>query len=112
MGMRCQDNACSSGYGLRATMGLGKLEELFHFIRSQVKRRQWGVMTHVAPPSLVGKRSHRTGLSLSTTHQPMPSIPQDCMSLSYSFPARLEGICAHLYLVCGKCQLPYTEDNP
>ena len=29
----------------------------------------------------------------------MPSIPQDCMSLSYSFPARLEGICAHLYLV-------------
>src|SRR6266700_1676772 len=98
MGMSCQDNACASGYGLWATMGLGKLEELFHFLRSQVKRGQWGVMTHGAPPSLVGKHSHRTGLSLSTTHQPMPSIPQDCMSLSYSFPARLEGICARLDL--------------
>src|SRR5437870_1678875 len=39
MGMSCQDNACASGYGLRTTMGLGKLEELFHFMRSQVKRR-------------------------------------------------------------------------
>src|SRR6266704_334886 len=99
MGMRLQDNACSSGHGVCATMGLGTLEGLFHFGSGLVNVRQWGVMTHVAPPSLVGKRSHRTGLSLSTTHQPMPSIPQDCMSLSYSFPARLEGICAHLYLV-------------
>jgi len=58
MGMRAENNACSSGYCLRATMGLGKLEEVFHFIRSQLKRRQEAVMTHVAPPSLVGERLH------------------------------------------------------
>jgi len=49
MGMHEEENACSSGYGLRATMGLGKLEEVFHFIRSQLKRRQWGV--YYFPPS-------------------------------------------------------------
>jgi hypothetical protein len=56
-------------------MGLGKLEEVFDFMSSQVNRRQEGVMTHGAPPSLVGKRSHRTSLSLFTTHQPRSPIP-------------------------------------
>jgi hypothetical protein len=40
MGMREEDNACAASQSLWATMGLGKLEELFHFLRSQVKRRQ------------------------------------------------------------------------
>src|SRR6266496_834257 len=56
-------------------MGLSKLEEVFDFMSSQVNSRQEGVMTHGAPPSLVGRRSHRTRLSLFTTHQPMSPIP-------------------------------------
>src|SRR5260370_282138 len=33
-------------------------------VKQRRSSRQRGVMTHVAPPSLVGKRSHLTGLSL------------------------------------------------
>src|SRR6266487_2206382 len=75
MSMGGEDNACSLGLGLWATMGLGKLEEVFDFMSSQLNRRQEGMTTHGAPPSLVGKRSHRTRLSLFTTHQPMSPIP-------------------------------------
>src|SRR5258707_402934 len=67
MNMGGEDNVCSSGLGLWATMSLGKLEDLLHLLRSQVKRRQWGVMMHGPPPSLVGKRLQRTGLSLYNT---------------------------------------------
>src|SRR5712692_4286633 len=42
-------------------------------------------MTHEAPPSLVGKSSHRARTSLCTTCHPLPSIPQVCMFLPLPF---------------------------
>lgn len=78
-------------------MGLGKLEEVFDFIRSQLKRRQEGVMTHIAPPGLVGKRLHRTGFPLynASAHAiysseagmnlrpPVLRIPHDVLAIRY-----------------------------
>src|SRR6266487_3043994 len=91
MGMNGQDNACASGHGLRCPVRLDELEEWLDLGRSKLKGMQRKLMTHVIPPSLVGKRSHRTRLSyeggksstLSTTHQFMLSIPESCVS----FPA-------------------------
>jgi len=48
-------------------MRLGKTVELLDLIGSQLKRRQWELMTHKAPPSLVGKPSLKEDISLENT---------------------------------------------
>jgi hypothetical protein len=55
MGLSGQDNACASNHGLRGSVRLDELVERFDIRGRKLKGRQRKLMTHGAPPSLVGE---------------------------------------------------------